>query len=171
MYRSLLVAYEPTANGRSALDHAFALARESDAALTIAAIAPQERTDVGCTHCRATAARWNDEMRAVARHHLDELAAQLDQPPANVRYLTACGPAAGILAQAAEHYDIDLIVLPWRRGARLRSLLRINLADRLERSERWDVRVAPRAARRRRSTGGRIGGKPPHRPNVRPATR
>lgn len=98
----VLVSYEPTRDGSVALSVALALAGEADAALTIAALTPQGRTDVGCTHCRACAARWNHEMRLVARERLSEAAADFGVPSVSVPYLTACGPTVGVLGQAAE---------------------------------------------------------------------
>jgi nucleotide-binding universal stress UspA family protein len=117
------VSYEATRDGSAAVSVVLALAAEAGAALTIASVAPQERTDVGCTHCRASAARWNQEMRVVARERLAEPDADLGLPPVSVHYLTACGQTVGVLAEAAKHDNIDGIVLPWRRAERLRRLL------------------------------------------------
>ena len=116
------------------------------ASLTIAAVAPQDRTDVGCAHCRATTARWNEQMRLVARERLSELSARLKDPPTSIRYLAACGPTTGVLAQASEQYEIDMIVLPWRPAERVRRLLRVSVPEQLGRQRRWEIIVAPRAA-------------------------
>ena len=168
---SVLVSYEPSTNGRAALSYALALAGQRGAPLTIAAVAPQDRTDVGCAHCRATTARWNEQMRLVARERLSELSAHLEDPPTSVRYLAACGPTAGVLAQAAEHYAIDMIVLSWRPAERVRRLLRVSVPEQLGRQRRWEIVVAPRAAkfaRREVMTGtGRDAGCVAHSSSVR----
>ena len=98
---------------------------------------------MGCAHCRANAAWWNEQMRVIARERLFEPAADLSDPSTSIRCLAACGPMSGVLAQATEQYDIDVIVLPWRRAVRLRRLLRVSDAERLARPRRWEVVIAP----------------------------
>ena len=83
-------------------------------------------------------------MRLVAHERLSELAAQLENAPRSIRYLAACGPTAQVLAQAAEQYDLDMIVLPSCRAERVRRLLRISVLEQLQRRERWEIVVAPR---------------------------
>ena len=85
-------------------------------------------------------------MRLVARERLTEAAADLGVPPVSVHHLTACGPTAGVPGQAAEQYDIDVIVLAWRRAARLRPVGR---ADRLGLSARRVQDSSPRGRRAR----------------------
>lgn len=46
--KSVLVTYEPSREGDAALAYALDLARAAGATLTVASVAPQERTDVGC---------------------------------------------------------------------------------------------------------------------------
>jgi nucleotide-binding universal stress UspA family protein len=125
------------------LAHALSLATHPRAAVTVATVAPQERTDLGCGHCRANAAWRNDIVRHAAREWLSELAEELGDAP-TVNYVAACGPTTPMLALVAERYEADTIVLPWRRGERLRRLLRTSTFEQLERRGRWEIVVAPR---------------------------
>ena len=83
-------------------------------------------------------------MRVVAHEQLSELAADLRESSPAVRYLAACGPTAPVLCAAAERYEVDVIVLPHRRGERLRRLMRVSLSEQLRRRCRPEVVVAPR---------------------------
>ena len=141
--RGVLVYYQPSRDGRAALAHGLALADDAGASLTVAAVTPQDRTDVGCAHCRATNARWNAQMRVVAHEQLSELAADLGESSPAVRYLAACGPTAPVLCAAAEQDGVDVIVLPHRRAERLRRLLRASLFEQLRRRCGSEIVVAP----------------------------
>ena len=68
--KSVLVTYEPSREGDAALSYALDIARAAGATLTVASVAPQERTDVGCAHCRASARAWNEQLRLLAHERL-----------------------------------------------------------------------------------------------------
>ena len=157
----VLVSYEPSRHGRAALWHALSVARAAGATVTVATVVPQERTDAGCTHCRATASAWNEQLRALAHEWLSEAAELVGDSP-SVRYLAACGPERQVLTLAARKDDVDLVVVPWRRAERARRLLRRSLAERLRGHGRWDVVIAPPA----RSTTLRQGATTERRPRT-----
>ncbi len=143
--RSVLVSYERSHAGDAALSYALEVARETGATLTVASVAPQERTDVGCAHCRAGARAWNEELRRLAHQRLSTLASTIGDSP-NVQYLAACGPRHQVLAEAARQCDADTVVLPRQRAEALRRLLHLSAVEDLSRRGSWDVVTAPRAA-------------------------
>jgi nucleotide-binding universal stress UspA family protein len=109
----VLVSYEPSANGRAALLHAWGLARGAGAALTVLSVATQERVDVGCARCRRSAAIWNREMRAIAGEDLAEAAALL-RPSSSVDFVVEPGRPRDAIANAARRLRADVIVVPWQ---------------------------------------------------------
>lgn len=147
--KSVLVSYEPSREGKAALSYALDLAHAAGATLTVASVAPQERTDVGCARCRASALVWNEQLRALAHEQLSAVS-QAIPDSRDVRYLAACGPERHMLAEAARRCEADIIVVPWRRGERLRRLLRLSQVESLRRRGPWTVRLAPRAVARSR---------------------
>ena len=136
--RSVLVAYEPSREGDAALSYALDIARAASATLTVASVTPQERTDVGCAHCRASARAWNEQLRLLAHERLSTAAKIVGDSPA-VNYVAACGPERQVLAQAARRYEADLVVVPWRRAERLRRVVRLSLAADLRLRGPWEV--------------------------------
>ena len=62
--RGVLVYYQPSRVGRAALSHGLALADDAGASLTVAAVTPQDRTDVG----RDTAGSNRRRVRSLPRH-------------------------------------------------------------------------------------------------------
>ena len=143
--KSVLVTYEPSRGGDAALSYALGIARAAGATLTVASVTPQERTDVGCASCRASAVAWNEQLRLLAHERLSEASNAIDDSR-DVRYLAACGPERQVLAQAARQCEADIIVVPWPRAERLRRLLRLSPVEDLSQSGPWDVVIAPRAA-------------------------
>jgi nucleotide-binding universal stress UspA family protein len=143
--KRVLVTYEPSREGDAALSYALDIARAAGATLTVASVAPQERTDVGCAHCRASARVWNEQLRLLAHERLSKAAKTIgDAPP--VHYLAACGPERQVLTQAARQHEADIVVVPWRRAERLRRVVRQSLAEDLRRRGPWEVVIAPRTA-------------------------
>ena len=61
--RSMVVVYQPSRDGEAALAYALEIAQAAGATLTVTSVAPQGRTDPGCAHCRASAARRNAQLR------------------------------------------------------------------------------------------------------------
>jgi nucleotide-binding universal stress UspA family protein len=143
--KSVLVSYEPTREGDAALSYALDIARTAGATLTVASVAPQERTDVGCAHCRASARVWNEQLRLLAHERLANAAKTIGDAPA-VHYLAACGPERQVLAQAAREHEADIVVVPWRRAERLRRVARLSLGEDLRQRGPWKVVIAPRPA-------------------------
>jgi len=115
--------YQRSRDGEAALE----MAQAAGTTLTVTSIAPQERTDLACAHCRAMASRWNAQLRVIAHQRLSHAARSVGQVP-RVRYLAACGPERQVLAQAARRGHADAIVLPWQRAERLRRALRLSAA-------------------------------------------
>jgi len=142
---SVLVSYEPSRAGDAALSHALELARENRASLTVASVAPQERTDVGCARCRANARAWNEQLRLLAHQRLSTAARTIGDSH-DVHYLAACGPKRRVLAQAARQCGADIIVMPLPRAEPLRRLLRLSAVEDLSRRGSWQVVTAPRDA-------------------------
>ncbi len=143
--RSVLVAYDDSREGGAALSYALDIARAAGATLTVASVAAQERTDVGCAHCRASARAWNEQLRMLAHEQLSAASNSIGDSQ-DVHYLAACGPERQVLAQAARQHEADIVVVPWRRGERLRRVVRLSLAEDLRRRGPWEVVIAPRTA-------------------------
>jgi nucleotide-binding universal stress UspA family protein len=143
--KSVLIAYEPSREGDAALSYALDIARAAGARLTVASVAPQERTDVGCAHCRASARAWNEQLRLLAHERLSKAAQTIGDSPA-VHYLAAYGPERQVLAQAARQDGADIVIVPWRRAERLRRVVRLSLAEDLKLRGPWEVVIAPRTA-------------------------
>ncbi len=143
--KSVLVTYEPSREGDAALSYALDIARAAGATLTVASVAPQERTDVGCAHCRASARAWNEQLRLLAHEQLSAASNSIGSSQ-DVRYLAACGPERQVLAQAARQHEADIVVVPWRRAERLRRVVRLSLAEDLRLRGPWEVVIAPRTA-------------------------
>jgi nucleotide-binding universal stress UspA family protein len=156
--KRVLVTYEPSREGDAALGYALDIARTAGATLTVVSVTPQERTDVGCASCRASARAWNEQLRLLAHERLSTAAKTIGDSPA-VQYLAACGPERQVLAQAARQYEADIVVVPWRRAERLRRVVRLSLAEHLSQQGPWEVAIAPRTA-----------SSPPPRPEPRGAT-
>ena len=108
--KSVLVTYEPWRKD-AALSYALDIARATGATLTVASVAPQERTDVGCGHCRASARAWNEQLRLLAHEQLSAASNSISDSQ-DVRYLAACGPERQVLAQAAREHEADIVVVP-----------------------------------------------------------
>lgn len=143
--RSVLVAYEDSREGGAALCYALDIAWAAGATLTVASVAPQERTDVGCARCRASARAWNEQLRMLAHDQLSAASKSIGDSQ-DVRYLAACGPERQVLAEAARQHEADIVVVPWRRAERLRRVVRLSLAEDLRRRGPWEVVIAPRTA-------------------------
>ena len=143
--RHVLVAYEPSREGGAALSYALGIARANGATLTVASVAPQEATDVGCARCRASARAWNEQLRLFAHEQLSAAAKTIGDSSA-VHYLAACGPERQVLAQAARQHEADIVVVPWRRAERLRRTVGLSLAEDLSQRGPWEVAIAPRTA-------------------------
>ena len=141
----VLVPYEATAHGQAALSHALGIARAAEAPLTVVAVVPHERVDVGCARCRQSAVIWNRELGTIAEEELAE-AARLVGRSSAVEYDVARGPRTRAISDAACRCGADLIVLPWRRPSRVRTLFSRDATERLSREGRWRVVVAPPAA-------------------------
>jgi nucleotide-binding universal stress UspA family protein len=145
--RRVLVSYESSARGRSALLHALRMARRARVPLTVASVAPKEQA-VGCARCRANAVMWNQEMRFLAEEDLAEAAALVGPEPA-VDYVAAVGDSARALGEVAAQCAADVIVVPWESPGRLRRLFSETLAECLRKTGRWEVIVGPCATPRR----------------------
>ena len=141
----VLVVYDSSPDGHSALRYAEAAADSAGAPLTVLAVAPVERVDVGCLRCRQGAAIWNHELEEIAAEELREAAMKVG-PSGSVRYDVARGPQTKAIADVATRSGADLIVLPWRRPRWFRGASARNLAERLRREGAWQVAVAPPAS-------------------------
>ena len=144
----MLVTYEPSREGGAALSYALDIARTAGATLTVVSVTPQDRPDVGCASCRASAVAWNEQFRLVAHERLSAASNAIGES-GDVRYLAACGPERQALAQAARHCETDIVVVPWQRAERLRRLVGLSLVEDLRRRGPWDVVLAPRTPSRR----------------------
>jgi nucleotide-binding universal stress UspA family protein len=140
----VLVAYEPSAQGREALLHASGIARSAGVPLTVVSVATKVSVD-GCLRCRQSAVLWNREMRAIAREALAE-AAELLGNAETVSFDVAVGQPARAIGEAADRAGADLVVLPWERDRRVRRPFSSTVVEDLRRPGRWDVIVAPRAS-------------------------
>ena len=145
----VLVTYEASADGRAALSHAVDIARAAGAPLSVVAVVTHEPVNVGCTRCRWNAAMWNRELEEIAKEELAEAAGLLGGVP-TVEYEVARGPRATAIAESASRTGADLIVLPWRRPARMWRRFARDIGDRLRHAGQWQVEFAPAAARKLR---------------------
>jgi nucleotide-binding universal stress UspA family protein len=145
--RRVLVTYEASADGHAALSHAVGIASAARAPLTVVVIVPHERENVGCARCRSNAAMWNRELEAIAKEELAEAARLVGGMP-TVEYEVARGPRATAIAESASRCGADLIVLPWRRPARIWRMFARDVGEPLRRAGRWQVVVEPAAAGR-----------------------
>jgi nucleotide-binding universal stress UspA family protein len=145
----VLVVYDSSPHGEAALLYAEAVAGGVEAPLTVLAVAPIERVDVGCLRCRQSAAIWNHELAEIAAEELDDAAAKVGAS-CSVQFEVARGHQAKAIADGALRSGADLIVLPWRRPRRFGGRLRPDLAGRLRREGAWQVLVAPPAPSRSR---------------------
>ena len=143
--RHVLVTYEASADGQAALSHALGIARAAEAPLTVVAVVPHERVDIGCARCRQSAVIWNRELSTIAKEELAD-AARLVGRSSAVDYHVARGPRTRAISDAASRCGADLIVLPWRRPSRVRALFSRDVTERLSREGGWRVMVAPPAA-------------------------
>jgi nucleotide-binding universal stress UspA family protein len=141
--KSVLVTYEPSRDRDAALSYALDIARTAGATLTVVSVTPQERTDLGCPNCRASAVAWNEQLRLLAHERLSAASNAIGDSR-DVRYLAACGPERQVLAQAARHCEADIVVMPWQRAERLRRLVRLSLVEDLRQRGPWDAMLAPR---------------------------
>lgn len=137
----VLVSYQSSARGRAALGHALRLAREAGARLTVVSVATKEPV-TGCARCRSNAVLWNQEMRYLAHEDLAEAAELVGSAP-SVDFTVALGDPARAVGEAAARNHADVIVLPWEPHGRLRGRLFSTLEERLQKTGRWRVIVAP----------------------------
>ena len=111
--------------------------------MTVVSLAAQDPV-AGCGLCRQNAVFWNRERRSLAKGDLAEAASLVGTSPA-VGYMVAAGRPVYALGEAADRTGADVIVLPWEPSGRLRRLFSSTVAERLRRSGRWQVIVAPAA--------------------------
>lgn len=153
--RHVLVSYQSSARGRAALACALRLAREAGARLTVVSVATKEPV-TGCARCRSNAVLWNREMRYLAHEDLAEAAELVGSAP-SVDYTVALGDPARAVGEAAARTHADVIVVPWESHSRLRGRFFSTLGERLQKTGRWQVIVAPaeppRAPQRGKSRG------------------
>lgn len=140
----VLVCFERSKQGRSALRLAAQMAQERGVPLTVAVVARQEPTDIGCATCRRRSDMWNRELRSVGHQRLSE-AAELLSDAGLARYVVACGPSPEVVAQTADTYGADVIVLPVQWAVGIRRWLGRDRGERLRELRRWEVVVAPRS--------------------------
>ena len=119
-YRHLLVAYDGTSEGDEAVLAAEAIARRSAARLTVVVVVDLERPTRFITRWPRQTSVWNDVLLDRARADLDR-AARLLQAPAELTVLF--GSPTRALADGAEEFDCDAIMLPARPHGRLARML------------------------------------------------
>lgn len=73
----VLVCFERSQRGRSALHLAAKTAWERGVPLTVAVVARQEPTEIGCATRRRRSEMWNRELRSVGHQRLSEAAGLL----------------------------------------------------------------------------------------------
>jgi nucleotide-binding universal stress UspA family protein len=108
-YRHLLVAYDGTSEGDEAVVAADLLAERDGAKLTVAVVVQLERLPRVVRRFPSGTQVWNDVLLDRARADL-ERAKGLVQTPAEFTVLL--GPPARALAEGAEEYHCDAIMLP-----------------------------------------------------------
>ncbi len=118
-YRHLLVGYDGTSEGDEAVLAADAIARASGTRLTIVVVVTLERPSRWLTRWPRQTGVWNDVLLDQARADLDR-AARLLQSPAELTFLF--GSTSRALAEGAEEFDCDAIMLPARPRSRLARL-------------------------------------------------
>ncbi len=124
----VLVLYEGTRNGRAALHHAYALARERELPLTVLATEPTESLEKGCLRCRPATARWNEALCEIAGEELDDARLVLGDAE-GVEYMSRRGRPSEAIARAAEcGTGMVVVVVAGRRGPRLRRPVRLRAA-------------------------------------------
>lgn len=140
---AVVVVYERTAAGHSALLHAQSLAAAARAPLTVVAVASRERTDMGCGSCRQGAMFRNELACACASEALREARDVIAsaRPAVDVSFALVRGPFRRAVAEAIDEHGAGSVVLPAvgpirRRLARDRARL-------LERRTAATVIVAP----------------------------
>jgi nucleotide-binding universal stress UspA family protein len=122
-YRHILVAYDGTEEGDTALRAAAAMSRRDGARLTIAAVVQLERPLRRVARLPLATHVWNDVLLDEARADL-ERAARLVDVPAERTYLF--GTQARALADGAEELGCDAImVAALPRNLFARTLLRV----------------------------------------------
>jgi nucleotide-binding universal stress UspA family protein len=148
----VLVWFEDSPDGRSALAQAHGLTRLWDASLTVVAVAPHERV-IGCGRCLQGTVVWNVEMKKIAHEELLEARAALAAAgAAGISYEVLVGDAADVIVEAAERLAADAVVLPSLRPGLLQPHGRRDVAAKVSAGGPWQVMVAPRAHR-----GERVG--------------
>jgi nucleotide-binding universal stress UspA family protein len=140
----VLVLYDDSSQGRAALTEAATLASARDAPLTVLAVMPRERDDIGCARCRQGAVIWNHELGEIAEEQLAAAAAMLGRSTA-IEYEIARGPLIESITSVARRDNVVTLVLPARRRHVLTRFSR-DQAGRLRRAGPWEVVVAPATA-------------------------
>lgn len=143
--RSVAVVYERRPEGRAALQSALTLAARAGVGLTVMAVASEERTDVGCGSCRQGASFRNEIACECATEDLLEardLVAS-EHTEVAVQYVLARGWFTRAVLSSADEHGAGVIVLPARRGGRLRRRLSVDRARRLRKRSAAAVVVAP----------------------------
>jgi nucleotide-binding universal stress UspA family protein len=129
-YRHILVAYDGTRDGDTALLAASKLATRDGALLTVVTVVALERTIRRITRLPMLTGVWNDVLLDRARADLERADRLLDVPAERT---VLFGPRNKALAAGAEEFGCDAIMLPAPRNARLTRLLRLDRSGRLQR--------------------------------------
>jgi nucleotide-binding universal stress UspA family protein len=137
--RRILISYDGSPDGESALQEAARLARAAGGELIVAAPAPVERPSCCGNEGRVL---WNHYLRCDAREHLREAALALDEE-LSVEYLVSEGEPARALPDAATSLGCDLVILPAARGTRIGRWLARDPERALRRSGHAVQRAAP----------------------------
>jgi nucleotide-binding universal stress UspA family protein len=129
-YQHILVAYDGTPAGDSALRAASKLATRDGARLTIVTVVTLERPIRRVTRLPMLTSLWNDVLLDRTRADLERADRLLDVPAERT---VLFGPLTKALAAGAEEFGCDAIILPARQPRWLAKLLRYDRARRLQR--------------------------------------
>ncbi len=135
-YQHILVAYDGTSDGDAALLAASKLAMRDGARLTIVTVVTLERPIRRVTRVPMLTSVWNDVVLDRARADLERADRLIDVP---AQRTVLFGPQTKALADGAEEFGCDAIMLPARQPRWLAKLLGHDRARRLQR--RADVPV------------------------------
>ena len=119
-YGHLLVAYEGSSRGDETVRAADAMARRSGTRLTVVVVVALERPTRWVTRFPRQTAVWNDVLLDAARADLERAARSLEVP---AELTVLFGSTARALADGAEEFGCDAIMLPARPRGPLTGLL------------------------------------------------
>lgn len=140
---SILVWFEDTKPGYSALIEAGALARDRHARLTVLTVATHERV-IGCGRCLQGTVLWNQEMKKMAQEDL-ELALHLLDRERDADYRLVVGDPADAIIETAIDVSADTVVIPRLPNRVIDPPNRRRVGQRVARGGDWQVIEARQA--------------------------